>query len=71
MSEDTRAKVRTKVAEIITVRELSQETGTPENTLRWWRHVGQGPVSFKIGRRVVYRREDVDAWLEQAYSEAR
>ncbi len=28
-----------------------------------WRHLGIGPHSFKIGRRVFYRAGDVYAWL--------
>lgn len=33
-------------------------------TLRYWRRIGEGPPSFKVGRRVVYKLEDVEAWLE-------
>lgn len=36
---------------------------TPE-TVRYWRHVGRGPQHFKLGRRVLYAAEDVDAWIE-------
>jgi hypothetical protein len=33
-------------------------------TLPWWRAVGEdGPESFKLGRRVMYRRTDVEKWL--------
>jgi predicted DNA-binding transcriptional regulator AlpA len=40
---------------------------SPVSTLRYWRHLGTGPHSFRLGRRVVYRRADVTAWLlEQA-----
>lgn len=42
---------------------------TTESTLRYWRHIGVGPVSFKIGRRVAYRRSDVDAWLAIQYDQ--
>jgi predicted DNA-binding transcriptional regulator AlpA len=31
--------------------------------LRYWRHIGQGPKGTKFGRRVLYRRSDVDAWV--------
>lgn len=50
-------------SELIGVTSASQKTGVPESTLRYWRMVDQGPPSFKIGRRVVYRRQDVDAWI--------
>jgi predicted DNA-binding transcriptional regulator AlpA len=33
-------------------------------TLRYWRHLGTGPRSFCLGRRVVYRLADVHAWIE-------
>lgn len=48
---------------ILTVTQVSDETLTPVGTLRYWRHNGTGPESFKLGRRVVYRRSAVDAWI--------
>jgi predicted DNA-binding transcriptional regulator AlpA len=41
-----------------------------ENTLRWYRHVGRGPRSFKIGRRIFYRQSDVLAWIEEHYKQS-
>ncbi len=39
---------------------------TPE-TVRYWRHVGYGPPSFRVGRRVLYDAAKVREWLvEQA-----
>ena len=38
-------------------------------TLRYWRHIGdKGPKSFTIGRKVFYRQQDVDAWVEEQYA---
>lgn len=34
-------------------------------TLRYWRKFGGGPPSFKVGRRVMYRRGAVRAWLAE------
>lgn len=48
---------------IVTPNQLSEETRIPVGTLRYWRHAGKGPESFKLGRRVVYRRSAVDAWI--------
>lgn len=42
---------------------VSDETGIPAATLRYWRHADIGPASFTLGRRVVYRPEDVEAWI--------
>lgn len=39
-------------------------TGVPEGTLRYWRASDFGPPSFTLGpRRVVYRRDAVEAWI--------
>ena len=40
----------------------------PLSTLRYWRHVGYGPKSFKLGGRVAYKLEDVEQWIESQYS---
>lgn len=39
--------------------------GVAEHTLRAWRAQGRGPEGFKVGRRVMYRREVVAAWLAE------
>ena len=33
-------------------------------TLRYWRHLGTGPHSFRLGRHVLYRREDLQTWID-------
>jgi DNA-binding transcriptional MerR regulator len=51
---------------LLSTAEVSELTGIPVETLRYWRHLRRrGPVSFKLGRRVVYERGDVQAWLDQ------
>ncbi|MEV0950470.1 helix-turn-helix domain-containing protein [Promicromonospora sp. NPDC050249] len=51
---------------LLRTREVTDLLGVPENTLRWWRHIGKGPESFRLGqRRVVYRRSKVLAWLAE------
>lgn len=52
-----------KLSNYLTTPELSAETGIPEATLRYYRSVGTGPMSFRLGRRVVYRRQDIDSWI--------
>jgi DNA-binding transcriptional MerR regulator len=54
---------------VMTMAEVAALTRTPENTLRYWRHLGNvGPRSYKIGRRVVYDYVDVIAWLDEQRS---
>jgi predicted DNA-binding transcriptional regulator AlpA len=48
---------------LMTMPEVSAKTRTPVDTLRYWRHVGKGPPSFKLGRNVLYNESDVDGWI--------
>jgi DNA-binding transcriptional MerR regulator len=43
--------------------EVHKLTGIPVETLRYWRNRRVGPVSFKLGRKVVYDRADVERWV--------
>lgn len=55
--------------ELLDIQETSHVTHTPEATLRYWRHLGTtGPKSHLVGRRVMYRRVDVEAWLDEQYT---
>lgn len=58
------------MSDLMFVDEVSSATRIPEATLRWLRHMSRGPRSFKVGRRVVYKRADVEAWLEEQYQQA-
>lgn len=53
---------------LLTITETAERTHTPEATLRFWRHNGTGPYSFKIGRRVMYKAEDVEQWIAAQYA---
>lgn len=58
---------------LMTARDIEELTNgaIKEGTLRYWRHIGTGPKSFKLGaRKVVYKKSDVVAWLEAQYAEA-
>ena len=53
--------------ELLTMQEVADVVRVPVATLRYWRHLGSGPRSFRIGRSVRYWRREVFAWLaEQA-----
>lgn len=49
--------------EIFGARDLEALTGTKASTWRYWASVGEGPASFKLGRRRVWRRSIIEAWL--------
>lgn len=50
----------------MTTAEVADTLRAPVETVRYWRHVGKGPRSFKMGRRVLYAREDVEAFIAGA-----
>lgn len=50
--------------ELLTIIEAAVLLPAPVATLRYWRHLGTGPRSFRLGRRVVYRRADLLGWME-------
>ena len=50
--------------DLLTISEAAEVLRAPVATLRYWRHLGTGPHSFRLGRRVLYRRDDLDAWVE-------
>jgi excisionase family DNA binding protein len=50
--------------ELLTITEAAELLRTPVATLRYWRHRNTGPRSFRLGRRVLYRRDDLRAWSD-------
>jgi DNA-binding transcriptional MerR regulator len=50
--------------ELLSVAEAAAIVRAPVATLRYWRHLGTGPRSFRLGRRVLYRREDLLTWID-------
>lgn len=53
----------------LTTEELASLLRTTPETCRYWRHVHKGPKSFKVGRRVLYAREDVERFIAEAREE--
>lgn len=50
----------------VTTAEVAELCRTSPETVRYWRHIGKGPHSFKLGRKVLYLEADVKAWLDNA-----
>ena len=48
---------------ILRTQEAASYCGSSASTFEKLRLKGGGPVFVKIGRRVVYRQDDLDAWL--------
>ena len=54
-----------EIGRALTGEEIERETNgrIKKKTLDHWRMQGKGPPYFKVGRRVLYRRADVERWL--------
>ena len=50
---------------LLSIQEVADLVRVPVATLRYWRHLGAGPRSFRIGRSVRYWRMEVFAWLDE------
>ena len=55
---------------LLTVEEVAAQLRVPAATVRYWRHRGVGPKSFKVGRRVLFEAADVAEWLAARKEEA-
>ena len=53
--------------DLLTINEAADVVRAPVATLRYWRHLGTGPRSFRLGRRVVYRRSDLHDWIDHQH----
>jgi excisionase family DNA binding protein len=49
----------------LTTAELAELVRAPDSTVRYWRHCGKGPKSFRLGKRVLYDVDEVRAWLKE------
>jgi hypothetical protein len=55
----------TEPERLMTEREFGDFFGqTSLRTLRRWRQEGRGPAYIKVGRKVMYRPSDIQAWLD-------
>jgi len=51
------------MTDLLTPAAVSRETNVSLATLSTWRCRGGGPRFVKLGKRVAYRRADLEAWI--------
>jgi len=52
--------------ELLTPQEVAEFLGVGVGTLTVWRSTGRYPLKFvRVGRRIRYRRRDVEAFLDE------
>jgi excisionase family DNA binding protein len=49
---------------LMTQRQVAELTHISERTLERWRVIGSDLPYVKLGYRVMYRREDVEKWID-------
>jgi predicted DNA-binding transcriptional regulator AlpA len=50
--------------ELLLMPEVAEITRMNVDTLRWLRHRGESPPSFRLGRRVVYPAAGLKEWIK-------
>lgn len=50
--------------DLLRVNEVADLIRVSASTLRGWRMSRTGPDSFRLGGRVVYRRDEVERWIQ-------
>jgi hypothetical protein len=50
----------------LTTEEVADLLRTSPESVRYWRHIGKGPRSFKVAKRVLYAVEDVETFIAEA-----
>jgi predicted DNA-binding transcriptional regulator AlpA len=56
---------QTRESDLLLLPEVARLSRLSESTIRWLRHQGRAPAGFRLGRRLVFRRGEVEAWLRQ------
>ena len=57
--------------ELLTVRDLAVDYAIPESSQRVFRREKRFIPAYRVGRRLVYRRLDLEAWLSARAEDAR
>jgi excisionase family DNA binding protein len=54
---------------LLSAQQLADYLEVPIATIYAWRHRGEGPPGFRVGRHIRYRRTDVELWIRGRISE--
>lgn len=58
-------------SDLLGTKQVAEMTLLAEATLRYYRHTNQGPACFTLGRRVLYRRGEVERWISELETNTR
>lgn len=57
--------------EYLTTDEMAERYRTSPSVIRYWRHSGYGPEGVKVGKRVLYPRDQIEAFDRHLREQAR
>lgn len=49
---------------LLTTEDVAERFRTSPSTVRYWRHLGIGPVGIRVGRRVLCDEAESDRWWQ-------
>ena len=55
------------LTELLTTADVASLVHAPADTVRYWRSQGTGPRYARIGKRVLYRQDDVERWIANRF----
>jgi predicted DNA-binding transcriptional regulator AlpA len=58
-----RTSMDTSFSQLLDQKRVAELLGISPRSMEGWRLTGDGPTYHKVGRRVRYRRSDLEAWL--------
>jgi predicted DNA-binding transcriptional regulator AlpA len=56
---------------ILRLPQISEKTGIPEATIRWYRHRGVGFETFLLARRICAYEDEIDKWIAKQAAQSR
>ncbi|GAB4095605.1 hypothetical protein GCM10028787_10800 [Brachybacterium horti] len=57
-------------ADLLTLPETATYLHMSEKSLRWLRYTGAAPRAAKLGGRLMFRRSEVDAWINEQFEKS-
>ena len=50
---------------VLSLQQASQYLGVSQAALRTWKRDGKGPVFFRAGKLLRFRKSDLDQWIQK------
>lgn len=58
------------MARFLTTGEVAERYRTVAGTVRYWRHIGYGPMGVKVGRRILYSEDELIRFDQELQQQA-